>query len=148
MKEVFECLLFSAGMQMKTEGVIYPRPQNSANPKAMQCTPQGPSSMLPSVLLLLLSLLLVLFFGVVLPKEIVVIFSVYMNGPKTSFLGSIKLRTKGMVPKKWLLITEPKVMIPKQRCPSSKAMQRSSSLRRALRFEVTGPRCNYQPSAP
>ena len=58
MKEVFECLLFSAGMQMKTEGVIYPRPQNSANPKAMQCTPQGPSSMLPSVLLLLLLLLL------------------------------------------------------------------------------------------
>ena len=39
MKEVFQCLLFSAGMQMKTEGVIYPRPQNSANPKAMQCTP-------------------------------------------------------------------------------------------------------------
>ena len=39
MKEVFQCLLFSAGMQMKTEGMIYPRHQNSASPKAMQCTP-------------------------------------------------------------------------------------------------------------
>ena len=39
MKEVFQCLLFSAGMQMKTEGMIYPHPQNSASPKAMQCTP-------------------------------------------------------------------------------------------------------------
>ena len=88
MKEVFQLLLFSAGMQMKTEGMIYPRPQNSASPKAMQCTPSRAliNVTLSPVLIIVVAALQHCWQNrVVLPKEIVVIFAVYMNGPKTSF---------------------------------------------------------------
>ena len=88
MKEVFECLLFSASMQMKTEGVIYPRPQNSANPKAMQCTPSRAliNVTLSAVVIIVVAALQHCWQNrVVFPKEIVVIFAVSMNGPKTSF---------------------------------------------------------------
>ena len=77
-------------MQMKTEGVIYPRPQNSASPKAMQCTPSRAliNVTLSVVVIIVVAVLFCKIVGrkrVLLPKEIVVIFAVSMNGPKTSF---------------------------------------------------------------
>ena len=80
-------------MRMKTEGVIYPRPQNSANPKAMQCTPSRTliNVTLSAVVINVVAAMLCFALqhcwqkSVVLPKEIVVIFAVYMNGPKNKF---------------------------------------------------------------
>ena len=80
-------------MQMKTEGMIYPRPQNSANPKAMQCTPSRALNnvTLSAVVIIVVATLFCFALQhcwqkrVVFSKEIVVIFAVYLNGPKTSF---------------------------------------------------------------
>ena len=78
-------------MQMKTEGMIYPRPQNSANPKAMQCTPSRALNnvTLSAVVIIVVAALQHCWQNkAVFPKDIVVIFAVCMNFPKTSFLGS------------------------------------------------------------
>ena len=87
-------------MQMKTEGMIYPRPQNSANPKAMQCTPSRALNNVTLSAVVIIVVAALFCFALqhcwqnkaVFPKEIVVIFAVYMNFPKTSFF-RVQLRS-------------------------------------------------------